>query len=73
MCIHHTNTPQPAPVPPEDGYDDGIFLSPPPKDLQCPACELTLREPHKFVCCGTIVCNVCSYNVHIQQFIIILM
>ena len=50
--------PQPAPVPPEGGYDDEIFLSPPPKDLHCIICFLTVRDPHLITCCGTTICKV---------------
>ena len=54
---------QSAPVSPKGGYDHKIFLSPPPKELHCSVCQLTLREPQKFDCCGTIVCKVTSSNM----------
>ena len=54
---------QSTPVPPKGGYGDEMFLSLPPKELRCPVCQLTLREPQKFECCGTIVCKVTSSNM----------
>ena len=56
-------SPQSAAVPPKGGYADEMFLSPPPNELHCPVCQLTLREPQKIDCCGTIVCKVTSSNM----------
>ena len=52
----------PAPTLPEGGYDDEIFLSPPPDDLQCIICHLTVREPHLITCCGATICEVIIVN-----------
>ena len=40
------------------GYDRGLFVDEPPLSLQCPACNLTLRDPHLLSCCGAHICEV---------------
>ena len=38
--------PQPDPVTLECVYDEEVFLSPPPEELQCVICLRVARDPH---------------------------
>ena len=42
----------------DGGYPDELFLFPPPQDLQCPICHLTVRDPYMLDCCGATLCQV---------------
>ena len=44
------------------GYDY-VFVTPPPKSLECSICLLTLRDPHVISCCGNEFCQVCIERV----------
>ena len=44
------------------GYDY-VFVTPPPKSLECSICLLTLRDPHVISCCGNEFCQVCIEHV----------
>lgn len=44
------------------GYDYE-FLSPPPKNMECSVCLLTLKDPHVISCCGNHYCKACIDRV----------
>ena len=45
---------------PELGGYDYEFTSKVPNDLECPVCQLTMKDPIQIGGCGHRLCNICS-------------
>ena len=41
------------------GYDQDLFVDPPPDDLVCLICLSVARDPQQVNCCGKVLCRTC--------------